>query len=57
MALTAAGVAAKLKHGKPGTHCDDHGLYLKIVKAGRGQWILRYTRQGCARTLGLGPVA
>jgi len=39
---------------KPGMHHDGQGLYLQVTKSGSKSWIYRYTRNGKARTMGLG---
>ena len=51
--------AVELKHTKVGFHHDGGGLYLQ-VREGRNNaltrsWVFRYTRQGKARIMGLGP--
>ena len=52
--LTALGVE-RAKH-RPGMHADGGGLYLQ-VKNGGASWVLRYTLNGRARYMGLGPLA
>lgn len=49
--LTATAVA-KLK--KPGHYGDGGGLWLQVSEAGTKSWVLRYTRHGKAREMGLG---
>lgn len=39
---------------KPGRHADGGGLYLVVDDAGRRKWVLRFTRHGRAREMGLG---
>jgi integrase len=48
-----------LKRTKPGFHHDGGGLYLQVREGSSGltrSWVLRYTRQGKARIMGLGPL-
>ncbi|GJD47017.1 Prophage integrase IntA [Methylobacterium cerastii] len=52
--LTALGVA-KLK--TPGMYGDGGGLWLQVTGKGGKSWIFRYTLQGKAREMGLGPVS
>jgi integrase len=40
----------------PGYHRDGGGLYLQVTQAGARSWIFRYTHQGRAREMGLGPL-
>jgi hypothetical protein len=40
----------------PGYHPDGAGLYLQVSGKGARSWIFRYTRQGRAREVGLGPL-
>lgn len=40
----------------PGYHPDGAGLYLQVSGKGARSWIFRYTRQGRAREIGLGPL-
>lgn len=40
---------------QPGYYCDGDGLYLQVSPAQTKSWIFRYTRQGRAREMGLGP--
>jgi integrase len=42
--------------GKPGMYADGGGLYLQITPGG-ASWIYRYMLKGCAREMGLGPLA
>jgi integrase len=51
--LTSAEVG---KLTKVGRHAVGDGAYLQISKAGTKSWVLRYTRDGKARHMGLGPV-
>lgn len=51
--LTAMAVS-KLK--EPGRYADGHGLYLQVSEWGTKSWIFRYTRNGRARHMGLGPL-
>lgn len=51
--LTAIHVS---KLTKPGRYADGHGLWLQISKWGTKSWVLRFTRDGRARTMGLGPL-
>lgn len=39
---------------KPGYLADGGGLYLQVSPAGTKSWVLRYTRQGRTREMGLG---
>jgi len=39
---------------KPGLHHDGQGLYLQVAKSGSKSWVYRYTKDGRARTMGLG---
>jgi hypothetical protein len=39
-----------------GDCCDGNGLYLQTTAAGVKSWLFRYTRQGRARYMGLGPL-
>lgn len=50
--LTAVGVK-NLK--KPGWYGDGRGLWLQVRESGSKSWALRYTLQGRARIMGLGP--
>jgi len=47
--------ALKVKHAKPGRHCDMHGLYLVVRDSGSRSWMLRIQRKGWRRDFGLGP--
>jgi integrase len=40
---------------KPGLHNDGGNLYLSIQPGGTKSWVFRYTRNGKAREMGLGP--
>ncbi len=42
--------------GKPGMYADGGGLYLQVTPGG-ASWIYRYMLKGCAREMGLGPLA
>lgn len=42
---------------RPGLHSDGAGLYLQISIAGTKSWIFRFTLNGRAREMGLGPLA
>jgi integrase len=55
MKLTTKKVAKLLQ--RQGRHHDGDGLYLQVVVAGRGSWLLRYERDGRERAMGLGSVA
>ena len=55
MKLTTKKVLRALK--TPGRYGDGNGLYLQVVTAGRGSWLLRYERDGRERAMGLGSVA
>lgn len=52
--LTARAIAAR---SAPGYYPDGDGLYLQVAAGGTKSWIFRYTRQGRAREMGLGPLA
>jgi integrase len=52
MALTMKRVE---KLVQPGRYHDEHGLYLQVISKTNKSWILRYTRGGRERWLGLGP--
>ena len=39
-----------------GKHGDGGGLWLRVRDNGSRAWVFRYTRNGCAREMGLGPV-
>lgn len=41
---------------KAGLYCDGHGLYLQVSPTGSKSWVLKYTRFGVAREMGLGPL-
>src|SRR6516165_3138778 len=41
---------------RPGMYADGGGLYLQVTEGGRS-WIYRYTLNGRAREMGLGPLA
>ncbi len=49
--LTAIGVRALVK---PGRYTDGEGLHLYVKDADRRAWVLRYTRSGKSRDMGLG---
>ena len=51
--LTAVTVA-NLKD--KGLHPDGNGLYLRVTESGTKNWIYRYTLDGKARDMGLGPL-
>jgi integrase len=55
MKLTVKHVAKALKH--PGRYGDGNGLYLQVMTAGRGSWLLRFERNGRERAMGLGSTA
>jgi hypothetical protein len=49
----------ELQHTKPGYHHDGGGLYLQVRQGGSGltrSWVFRYTLEGKARIMGLGPL-
>lgn len=46
--------AAKEKNAGIGMHGDGDGLWLRVVTPDRRQWLLRYTRLGKTREMGLG---
>lgn len=50
--LTVKGVASKNKVGR---YSDGNGLYLQVSKFGTKAWIFRFTLNGKARQMGLGP--
>ncbi len=52
--LTARSVASITK---PGFHGDGNNLWLQVTKSGTKNWAFRYTFQGKAHTMGLGPVS
>ena len=41
---------------KPGRYGDGNGLWLQVTPAGVKSWLFRYTLDGKARAMGLGPV-
>jgi integrase len=45
------------KTKKPGVYADGGGLYLRVTPEGTKNWIYRYTLNGRARWMGLGPLA
>ncbi|MBV9777554.1 MAG: DUF4102 domain-containing protein, partial [Acetobacteraceae bacterium] len=47
--------ALKIKGLKPGRHGDGDGLWLQVRDAERRSWLFRYTLNGRAREMGLGP--
>ena len=51
--LTARSVASITK---PGMHGDGDNLWLVVTPSGTKNWVLRYTLNGAAHTMGLGPV-
>lgn len=51
--LTAIEVSKK---AKPGYYGDGLGLYLQVSKSGTKSWIFKFTLNGKAREMGLGPV-
>ena len=53
MALSARRVASISKAGR---YLDANGLYLQVMPSGVKSWILRYSRSGRERWLGLGPL-
>ena len=40
-----------------GLYPDGNGLYLRITEGGTKSWIYRYSVDGKARDMGLGPIA
>jgi integrase len=54
MRLTTKRVLRALKIA--GRYPDGDNLYLQVSKPGKGSWLLRYTRDGRERMLGLGPL-
>ncbi|MEO0034113.1 MAG: hypothetical protein RLZZ501_136 [Pseudomonadota bacterium] len=52
--LTAVAVS-KMK--APGRYADGGGLYLQVGPTGGKSWLFRFTRQGRAREMGLGPLS
>jgi integrase len=40
----------------PGTHRVDRNLYVQITESGTRSWLFRYTRDGVAHGMGLGPL-
>jgi integrase len=52
--LTAIKVANTKRKG---LHPDGNGLYLRVTESGTKGWIYRYTVDGKARDMGLGPLA
>lgn len=52
--LTARSVQAKTK---PGYYADGGGLYLQVSPTGSKSWVFRFTLNGRAREMGLGPTA
>jgi integrase len=51
--LTALQVAKLAQQGRYG---DGHGLWLQVSESGTKAWLFRYTRDGHARQMGLGPL-
>ena len=51
--LTAVKVA---KLSNPGRYGDGGGLWLQVSRWGTKAWLFRYTRDGRAREMGLGPL-
>jgi integrase len=45
------------KTRKPGVYADGGGLYLRVTPEGTKNWIYRYTLNGKAHWMGLGPLA
>jgi integrase len=41
---------------KPGLYADGHGLYLQVSSFETKAWVFRYTVEGVARKMGLGPI-
>ena len=41
---------------KAGLYGDGHGLYLQVSPTGSKSWVMKYTRFGVAREMGLGPL-
>src|SRR5690554_5993812 len=41
---------------KRGLYADGLGLYLQVAQGGTKSWLFRFTRDGRARKMGLGPV-
>jgi hypothetical protein len=41
---------------KPGSYCDDRGLYVQIAKGGTKSWVYIYMRGGRRRRMGLGSI-
>src|SRR4051812_27328393 len=52
--LTALAVA---KLTRPGRYAVGDGAYLQIATGGTKAWLFRYTRDGKARHMGLGPAS
>jgi len=46
--------ARAVEHAAPGMHGDGNGLWFRVVTPERRQWLLRYSRRGKAREMGLG---
>ncbi len=43
------------REAKVGWHGDGGGLWLQVTKTGSRSWVFRYTKDGKAKVLGLGP--
>lgn len=46
--------ARAVEHAPPGMHGDGNGLWFRVVTPERRQWLLRYSRHGKTREMGLG---
>ena len=46
--------ARAVEHAAPGMHGDGNGLWFRVVTPERRQWLLRYSRHGKTREMGLG---
>jgi|SRR5579862_3051366 len=44
------------KTSKPGRYCDGGGLYLQVSRSHSKAWLFRFTLDGRAREMGLGPI-
>ena len=48
---------AVMRAKKPGLHPDGGNLYLQVGPSGSKSWLFRFTLNGRARAMGLGPLA
>ncbi len=52
--LTAVGLSALVKAGKPGAKGDGGNLFIRVTAPGQGKWTFRFMIAGKAREAGLG---